>query len=201
MSRFQKAMVWLGLTDADLDDDFDDEAEEAQPHRARHYKSESDNQPPIPRVQVYQNQDRSHDDRDNIRRIVDDKDSVRPRSESRAGLRQEAIAPLPENRVGFVKPVPAEKPKLHLSQPQRFSDVQEIGDRYREHQVVIVETSGLSKDLARRVTDFCSGATYCLEGRIEKLSEDVLLLTPANFELSSQDKEKLLERLGARTEI
>lgn len=203
MSRFQKAMVWLGLTDAESEDEYDTYSEEPPP-RARHYKTDS--APLPPRVQVFQSAQESYSSEgDNIRHLSNDRTGAKPRQESRYSHQPErpsasSTLASSDTRMTFVKPMPAEKPKLHLSQPRRFSDVQEIGDRFKERQVVLVDLRELPKDLSRRIIDFCSGATYCLEGRIEKLSEEVLLLSPANTEVSSHDKDKLLERLGSRTE-
>lgn len=207
MSRFQKAMVWLGLTDAiEEDDEFDDRMEEP-PRKARHYRADddvADHMRPS-RVQVYQNVPESRrGTRDNVRHLSGE--NMQPTSTGRLSefrMPEYSDIPLatePGQRSGFVKPVPADKPKLHLSQPLRFSDVQEIGDRFKEKQVVLVDLDSASKELARRVIDFCSGATYALDGKIEKLSEDLLLLSPANIELSSNDREKLMDRLRPRTE-
>lgn len=196
MSRFQKAMVWLGLTDAEEDEDQYDDYEESPPRRTRHYRAEAP-VPPSPRVQVFQTSpEQSRDDRDNIRHLNGDRFAARPGGSDYEQPRHENYENRASDpRASFVKPVPAEKPKLHLSQPHRFSDVQEIGDSFKERQLVVVDLANLSKDLSRRVIDFCSGVTYSLEGRIEKLSDVVLLLSPANIELSVQDKDKLMERL------
>lgn len=201
MSRFQKAMVWLGLTDAEEDEEQYDEYEDAPSRRARHYRPDAP-VPPSPRVQVYQTQtDPPRDDRDKIRQMASERFAAKPIADEYLAARAEMQDSRPHDpRVGFVKPVPAEKPKLHLSHPLRFSDVQEIGDRFKERQLVVVDLENLSKDLSRRVIDFCSGVTYSLEGRIEKLFDSVLLLSPANIELSAQDKDRLMERLGSRTE-
>ncbi|NNN19639.1 MAG: cell division protein SepF [Acidimicrobiaceae bacterium] len=201
MSRFQKAMVWLGLTDADDEDEASDEYEDAAPRRARHYRPDSPTPPASPRVQVFQAPPEfSKQERDNIRHLAYEGHGSRDLSDEHDPSRADNIDPRSlKPKVGFVKPVPAEKPKLHLSQPLRFSDVQEIGDRFKERQLVLVDLANLPKELSRRVIDFCAGATYALDGKIEKLSEVVLLLSPANIELSVQDKDKLLERLGSRT--
>lgn len=193
MSRFQKAMVWLGLTDADEDDEYEEDPEESRSRRARHYRADSP-PAPTPRVQVFQGPEPSVDERDNIRQLAGERAAARAKSEIRYAAHQDS--PPQANRAAFVKPVPAERPKLHLSQPQKFADVQEIGDRFKERQIVLVDMANIPKELSRRVIDFCSGATYGLDGRIEKLSEDVLLLSPSGFELSSQDKDKVLERLS-----
>ena len=202
MSRFQKAMVWLGLTDAEDDDEGYDEFDDSGSRRARHYRPDSSTSQSPPRVQVFQApQELSREERDNIRHLVNEKHISTTYSDDIASARPgSAEVRQREPRIGFVKPVPAEKPKLHLSQPLKFSDVQEIGDRFKERQLVLVDMTDLPKDLSRRIIDFCAGSTYALEGRIEKLSETVLLLSPANTELSPQDRDKLLERLRSRAD-
>ena len=199
MSRFQKAMVWLGLTDAEEDEDHYDEYEDVSSRKARHYRPEA-SMPRSPKVQVYQTPpEQGREGRDNIRHLADERQGTRVVTDDHDSPRSDSIeSRVRDPKVGFVKPVPAEKPKLHLSQPHRFSDVQEIGDRFKERQLVLVDLTDLGKDLSRRVIDFCSGVTYSLEGRIEKLSEVVLLLSPTHIELSVQDKERLMERLGSR---
>lgn len=198
MSRFQRAMIWLGLTDAEEEDEFEDDFEERPARRARHYRSDGAVVPPS-RVQVFQASSDYREDEGNIRHLSPDRTGVRG-SPDLPTTRIDAVVQASEPRPSFVKPVPAEKPKLHLSAPQRFSDVQEIGDRFRERQIVLVDTHALSRDLARRVTDFCSGVTYALDGRIEKLSDELLLISPANIELSVNDKDKLMERMKVRIE-
>lgn len=199
MSRFQKAMVWLGLTDAiEEDDDYEDNAEDS-PRRARHYKPDGQVGSPASRVQIYQNQPEfRRGEREKIRYIAQEEqfrsgdgfsDGQDPYfRDSRPGAE-------PPHKVNFVKPVPAEKPKLHLSNPERFSDVQEIGDRFKERQVVVVELNMVSRELQRRIIDFCSGVTYAMDGKIEKLADDLLLLSPAGIELGANDREKLMQRL------
>ncbi len=199
MSRFQKAMVWLGLTDAEDEEDRYDEYEDVSSRRARHYRPETPASH-SPKVQVFQTAPEQYrEDRDNIRHLANERHV--PRADEGDSIRTNDLDNRSrESRASFVKPVPAEKPKLHLSQPHRFSDVQEIGDSFKERQLVVVDLANLPKDLSRRVIDFCSGVTYSLEGRIEKLSDVVLLLSPANVELSTQEKDKLMERLGSRAE-
>lgn len=204
MSRFQKAMVWLGLTDAiEEDDEYEDNIEDS-PRRARHYKPDGQTGSPASRVQIYQNQPEfRRGEREKIRHIAQE-EQFRGNDGFSDGqdpyFRDSRSVPEPPHKVNFVKPVPAEKPKLHLSNPERFSDVQEIGDRFKERQVVVVELNMVSRELQRRIIDFCSGATYAMDGKIEKLSDDLLLLSPAGIELGANDREKLMQRLRPRNE-
>jgi cell division inhibitor SepF len=71
-----------------------------------------------------------------------------------------------------------------LLSPQEFNDAQQIADRFRSDAAVICNLQGCEPALARRLTDFCSGLAYALEGSLERLDDRVLLLAPHDVELS-----------------
>ena len=50
---------------------------------------------------------------------------------------------------------------------------------------MIVDLESCGPDLSKRLTDFCSGLTYALEGNVEYIGEKVMLLTPHAAEISS----------------
>ena len=84
--------------------------------------------------------------------------------------------------------------KVHVVVPARFSDAQEIGDVVRQANPVIVNLQMSERDLARRMIDFCSGLTYALGGSMEKVADQVFLLTPSNVEVSAEERQRLQER-------
>jgi len=84
--------------------------------------------------------------------------------------------------------------KVHVVAPARFSDAQEIGDVVRQGNPVIVNLQTSDRDLARRMIDFCSGLTYALNGSMEKVADQVFLLTPSNVEVSAEERQRLQER-------
>jgi cell division inhibitor SepF len=90
----------------------------------------------------------------------------------------------------------AERPpvRVHVIEPIEFSDAQEIGDRLKESQPVIITLSDVEPELARRLIDFCSGATYVLGGTMERVAKNVFLLTPSNVEVPPEEKQRLRER-------
>jgi cell division inhibitor SepF len=81
-----------------------------------------------------------------------------------------------------------------LVTPQSFDDAQRIADRLRADGPVIVDLQSCGPDLSKRLIDFCSGLTYALEGSLEFLGEEVVLLTPHRVELSSEALSGLQER-------
>jgi cell division inhibitor SepF len=59
---------------------------------------------------------------------------------------------------------------------------------------VIVNLQVADRELARRMIDFCSGVTYALGGAMDKVADQVFLLTPSNVEVSADEKRRLQER-------
>ncbi len=83
---------------------------------------------------------------------------------------------------------------MHVVAPAKFADAQEIGDRFKNGQPVIVNLQANDRELARRMIDFCSGVTYALAGSMDKVADQVFLLTPSNVEVSAEEKRRLQER-------
>jgi len=101
-------------------------------------------------------------------------------------------------RSSVVRPLPkvaAAKP--HTIAPSSFNAAQEVGDRFKQNQPVILNLFGLDRDLARRLIDFASGVCYALGGQMEKITNGVYLLIPANVEVSPEDRRRLSERPGS----
>lgn len=98
-------------------------------------------------------------------------------------------------RPSVVRPItPVQSAKVHVVAPGRFADAQEIGDRFKGGQPVIVNLQSTERELSRRMIDFCSGVTYALAGSMDRVADQVFLLTPSNVEVSAEEKRRLQER-------
>ena len=94
-----------------------------------------------------------------------------------------------------IRPMPAELgARVHVVEPHGFNDAQEVGDRLKADQPVIINLQGLSRDLQRRMIDFSSGLTYAVGGSMSRVADQVFLLTPSNVEVSQEEKERLQAR-------
>jgi cell division inhibitor SepF len=91
-------------------------------------------------------------------------------------------------------PSPVQNAKVHVVAPAKFADAQEIGDRFKNGQPVIVNLQSADRELGRRMIDFCSGVTYALGASMDKVADQVFLLTPSNVEVSAEEKRRLQER-------
>jgi cell division inhibitor SepF len=178
MSVFHKTMVWLGLVD---DDEYYGDAEE-------YYADEYGDPMPAPartreRVPASVSAPAAPDPSPLtvIRSPRERKDSAAPAA---------AAVPRPQ----AVKPVPMPATRVHVMEPSGFNDAQDVGDRLKSGQPVILNLQGVDRDLQRRLIDFSSGLAYALNGTMSKAADQVFLLTPSNVEVSEEEKERLQAR-------
>ena len=88
--------------------------------------------------------------------------------------------------VRAAHPLPAKSMKPHAVSPDAFNDAQEIGDRFKSGQPVIVNLQAVDRDLQRRLVDFASGLCYAMGGKMDRVADQVYLLTPADVEVSKE---------------
>ncbi len=185
-SFMKKTMVYLGLVDDEYDeyDDYDDRAQKSS------Y--------PQPRQDMRPPQSEPHDERPapgpppgRIRTLPRESAPVQAQPATVAAP-QATIAPRP----AAVRPVGPDgtAAKVHIVAPQRFGDAKEIADFLKGNRPVIVNLQVADRDLQRRMIDFCSGVTYALSGEMEKVADEVFLLTPTNVKVSEEERQRLQER-------
>ncbi len=84
--------------------------------------------------------------------------------------------------------------KPHASRPLSFNHAQEVADKFKGSQPVIMNLQSADRDLARRLIDFASGLCYGVGGQMERVANQVYLLTPSNVEVSAEERRRLQER-------
>lgn len=173
-----KAMDFLGLSDNDAYDD---------------YPSYEDQLPQQPQFQR----------RGTIAtpQVDPDMSVVRPLPVLPADSGVSAVQAQPKSAVsGSVRPIAASAAtKVQVVAPTSFGEAQEIGECFRSMQPVIVNLTGVDRDLKRRLVDFASGLTFGLGGDMKRVADSVFMLTPSNVEVSAEEKRRLQERGLYRT--
>jgi cell division inhibitor SepF len=106
------------------------------------------------------------------------------------------VGPRPTVGTSSVRPISQESAgaRVHIVAPGRFADAQEIANRLMNNQPVIVNMQSADRDLQRRMIDFCSGVTYALSGGMERVADEVFLLTPSNVKVSDEERQRLADR-------
>lgn len=110
--------------------------------------------------------------------------TVAPSSVGQVRPRPQVVRPMPV--------MPNAKPFVVM--PTSFNQAQDVADKYKGSQPVIMNLQGADRDLSRRLIDFASGLCYGLGGQMERVANQVYLLTPTNVEVSPEERRRLHER-------
>jgi cell division inhibitor SepF len=81
--------------------------------------------------------------------------------------------------------------KVVILSPQNILETRELCDHLKSNKPVIMNVEGIDTPLAQRMVDFLSGAVYCLDGDIQKISSGIFLATPACIEITGDLKDDM----------
>lgn len=99
------------------------------------------------------------------------------------------------SRSQVVRPIPVTpNARPHLVVPGSFNQAQEVADKFKGSQPVIMNLQGSDRELSRRLIDFASGLCYGLGGQMERVADHTYLLTPSNVEVSADERRRWHER-------
>ena len=68
--------------------------------------------------------------------------------------------------------------------PTAIEDEIEIVDTLLSGRTVLINMEGLNLEIAQRIIDFTSGATYAMHGSLQKVSNYIFLATPNGVDIS-----------------
>jgi cell division inhibitor SepF len=68
--------------------------------------------------------------------------------------------------------------------PTSVDDAREITETLLSGRTVILNLEGLDLEIAQRIIDFTSGATFAISGNLQKISNYIFLVTPTNVDIS-----------------
>ena len=68
--------------------------------------------------------------------------------------------------------------------PTVVDDAREITETLLSGRTVILNLEGLDLEIAQRIIDFTSGATFAINGNLQKISNYIFLVTPTNVDIS-----------------
>ena len=127
--------------------------------------------------------------------FVDEMPEAEPATVRR--MRPQPVGDVSADADGVVRTIAAPRPAtagpsaIHRSEPKRFNEARDVADRFKDGAAVIMNLQSTEDATARRLVDFASGLVYGLDGKIELIANRVYLLSPADVEVSAEDREKL----------
>ncbi len=68
-----------------------------------------------------------------------------------------------------------------------------IGEHFRDGVPVIMNLTEMAEGDAKRLVDFAAGLAFGLRGSMDRVTNRVFLLSPANVQVTAEDKAKIAE--------
>ncbi len=108
----------------------------------------------------------------------------------------------PESKTRFLgRPNPKVVPmrrgmEVTMIKPTSMEDSRDICDYLLAGKAVVLNMEGIHTEIAQRIIDFTSGATYSMNGNLQKISNYIFIATPDSVELSG-DFQDILAAGGA----
>ncbi len=84
--------------------------------------------------------------------------------------------------------------KVVVLEPTSFEESQNIADQLKNRRPVIVNLENTDRNLAKRIVDFVSGATYALGGNMQKVGQGIFLFVPNNVDISGEMRDDVKEK-------
>lgn len=88
----------------------------------------------------------------------------------------------------------ADLARITTLHPRTYNEARTIGEHFREGTPVIMNLTEMVDSDAKRLVDFAAGLVFGLHGSIERVTNKVFLLSPANVEVTAEDKARMAER-------
>jgi FtsZ-interacting cell division protein YlmF len=213
---WQKTMMYLGLVDEDAADDVDDAR--VKPARAQREPARTSSTGETPRVTRSTRdpearsdieygrpaRDRAEDGPQVTRRIqptvqgqvagrrVEPPLTARRRVSSNAGDAEAGIY-VQSADTPTVRTVKDSDLECEIITARSYSDAQALADHIRANIPVVLDLRKVEPAMVRRLVDFASGLTYALGGSMRKIGQGVILVSPANVNISRSERRRLAE--------
>ena len=203
MSALRKAGVWLGLIE-DEDEPFDEPAPVDRSRRRAGLLSHEgyfDDDRPADRPDTSANRptERVMLRRPTERPPTTPTAAAEPRATVRSITREPTVSHGRDGNLALApepRPVPSEpERRYHITtlHPTTYREARTIGEHFRDGTPVIMNLTEMDESDARRLVDFGAGLAFGLRGTMERVTNRVFLLSPANVHVTAEDKAKIAE--------
>ncbi|GAA2517234.1 cell division protein SepF [Pilimelia columellifera] len=206
MSTLRKAGVWLGLIEDDDDRGYGERGYTEPAYRESGYRSsryaeeftdedeDELDEPPVPRARS-ERLDPVRADR--AERTASVRSITRPAPSTGNGYPSRdnvALAPQPTPRErASVAEDDERRYQITTLHPTTYNEARTIGEHFRDGTPVIMNLTEMDEADAKRLVDFAAGLAFGLRGTIERVTNRVFLLSPANVQVTAEDKAKIAE--------
>ena len=83
--------------------------------------------------------------------------------------------------------------KMIVLEPKGFEEAPKLVDNLKSRKPVIVNLERLESDTARKIFDFLSGATYALNGNVQKVANNIFIFAPESVDIAANQEDRGFE--------
>jgi len=189
MGALRKAGVWLGLVEDDDDRSYDERG-----YRYGDDFAEEDevDEPAVSTVRT-RTAERLAAERE--ARATTVRSITRPTAPTVSYPTRENLALAPQVRERAVATAEEDDRRYQITtlHPTTYNEARTIGEHFRDGVPVIMNLTEMDEADAKRLVDFAAGLAFGLRGTIERVTNRVFLLSPANVQVTAEDKAKIAE--------
>lgn len=80
--------------------------------------------------------------------------------------------------------------KMVIIEPKTFDECPKLVDNLKSKKPVIINLEKVESDVARKIFDFLSGATYALDGNVQKIANNIFIFAPENVDVAANVDQK-----------
>ena len=75
--------------------------------------------------------------------------------------------------------------KMVVTEPEGFEQCPKLVDSLKQRKPIIINLEKIDSETARKIFDFLSGATYALNGNVQKIANNIFVFTPENVDINA----------------
>ena len=83
--------------------------------------------------------------------------------------------------------------KLVVIEPKSFDECPKLVDSLKGRRPVIINLEKIETETAKKIFDFLSGATYALNGGVQKVANNIFIFAPESVDIASNQEERGFE--------
>ena len=111
-----------------------------------------------------------------------------PRTSASAGSGSETPKAVPIERRVSVAGTSAFK--LVVIEPKSFDECPKLVDSLKGRRPVIINLEKIETEVAKKIFDFFSGATYALNGNVQKVANNIFIFAPESVDIAANQDER-----------
>ena len=83
--------------------------------------------------------------------------------------------------------------KLVVIGPKSFDECPKLVDSLKGRRPVIINLEKIETETAKKIFDFLSGATYALNGNVQKVANNIFIFAPESVDITANQEERGFE--------